>query len=133
MCPGLEPVQMSSRPVKHIALRNKLFSHKDFILRINKSKSKSKLRSLIKEASDNEIRTLQNLVIAFFDKYPIEISVRNWQTLKRSGKVPFIKENFKPVRSLGTISAARSSILYILPVLKLFTKSVTAPPPSLGG
>ena len=124
---------MSSRPVKHIALRSKLSTHKDFILRINKSKSTSKLRSLIKEASDNEIRTLQNLVIAFFDKYPIEISVRNWQTLKKSGKVPFIKENFKPVRSLGTISAARSALLRILTVIKIFTKYVTATPPSLGG
>ena len=115
---------MSSRPLKHIKLRQKLLEEKPFLKKIGKSPNSAQLRKLLHDATPQQIRVLENLIIAHFSSPQIPISKANFKKLHGSRKLSYIKKTFVPVKSLGPLSDAKSALLKIASVLRIFVNSV---------
>ena len=58
---------MSKKPLKHFTLRENVIQNKDFLRKVNRAKTVHALRKLVSQASPEEIRILQNMIIAHFD------------------------------------------------------------------
>ena len=103
-------------------------SEQPFLKSLRTAATKQKIKSYLFEASDRQIRLIQNLLIAFFDEKegPIPLPKKKFEILKKSGKLGYIKKQFAPVKRLNSITEAKRQILHILPVLKVFIQNVVA-------
>ena len=116
---------MSKRPLKHFKLRESALEHKDFLRKINRAKNVADTKKLILKASPEQIRILENIIIAHFDPcQEIPINSHCFQRLKASRKLQFIKKAFAPLRFLNDVQEAKSNLLKCLTVLKIFTRNL---------
>ena len=77
---------MPRRPFKLLVLRHKLLESKDFLQQINAAKNRNKVKSILFEATLQNLLTLEALIIAYFDKdQGIPLDRKSFQKLKRSG------------------------------------------------
>ena len=116
---------MSKRPLKHFKLRENAIQHKDFLRKINRAKSIPDIRKLIAQASPEQVRVLENIIIAHFDpQQEIPINSYCFNRLKASRKLRFLRKAFAPVRILNDVEESRSSLLKCLTVVKIFTRNL---------
>ena len=116
---------MSAKPMRHMQLRQQIIKHKDFLRKCSKTTQISTLRSLIAAASPEEVRVLQNIIVAHVDKMQsIPISSTSYKKLLLARKMKFIQKFFAPSKTLGAIEDARKLILKIVAVLRLFVKNI---------
>ena len=106
-------------------LRQQIIKHKDFLRKCSKTSHIGALRSLIAAATPEEIRVVQNIIIAHVDKIQsIPISSKSYKKLLLARKMKFIQKYFAPSKTLGAIEDARKIILKIVAVLRLFIKNI---------
>ena len=105
---------MSSKPLKNFQLRRKLVQEKPFLLQIRKAKSNQQLRFLITNATNQQIRLMQSLIMGYFSSPEIPISPASYRQLKQTRKLAFLKKQFKPVKTLNSLAEARA-LLYKVP------------------
>ena len=115
---------MSSKPLKNIQLRKKLSQEKPFLLQIRKAKTNQQLRFLITNATNQQIRLLQSLVISYFSTPEIPISPLNFKRLKLSRKLAFIKKHFQPTKILSSVAEARATLHKMLQPLKILVSNI---------
>ena len=109
------------RAVRFMALRELMLAEKDFIRKVAKSQPGLQLRKLIQQATPNQIRTMQQIIIGHYKDIPF--ASRTIKSLHSARKVKFIQNNFHPEKSLGTVDEARGLLLKILSVLRYFAKN----------
>ena len=117
--------QMPRRSFKFFTLQKKLHKSKDFLKKINATKNKEKLKSVLFEASPQDLLTLESLIIASFDEQEIPFSDSDYRKLERSGLLEFIKKKFKP-KIEHSFPQTKKLLLKIAPVLKIFTQNSVA-------
>lgn len=118
---------MSKRPLKFMNLTAAIQQHKDFIRKVNRTKSTRHMRKVVEAATNDEIRLLQNIIISHFcDIQEVPINSHGYKKLKDSKKLPFIKKAFCPTRTLNAIKDARAILLKCLSVLKIFTRNISS-------
>ena len=118
---------MSKRPLKHMNLRQKIVSEKDFLRKVNRSRTARATKRVIAEASPEQVRLLQNVVIAHFDpKQSVPIDKHSFKRLRLSKKLKFIRKSFSPTKTLNCLKEAHALLLKIVSVIKIFTRNVLA-------
>ena len=116
---------MSKRPLKHFKLRENAIEHKDFLRKINRAQSIPNLKKLIAQASPEQVRVLQNVIIAHFDpQQEIPINSHCFNRLKASKKLKFMRKAFAPMRILNDVEEARRNLLKCLTVVKIFIRNI---------
>ena len=114
---------MPRRPFKFLALQKKLVESKAFLRKINATRNRNKLKSILFEATLQNLLALESLIIAYFDPdQEIPFDKRTFKKLKRSGLLGFIKNNFKP-KIKHSLVQSKKLLLKIVPVLRIFTKN----------
>ena len=93
--------------------------------RRKRKKNKEKLKSVLFEASPQDLLTLESLIIASFDEQEIPFSDSDYRKLERSGLLEFIKKKFKP-KIEHSFPQTKKLLLKIAPVLKIFTQNSVA-------
>ena len=116
---------MPRRVLKYMRLRDQLLKHKSFLQKLDKVKSKDKIKSIISEATPQEILVLCNLIVAHFDE-PQEIKFERKvaRKIKTSRYYNFIKKHFDPQKVLPTSAEGRKYLFRIASLIKLFTNNI---------
>lgn len=103
-----------------LALRKHLLDNKPYLKRLKNSKSTQRRIHLLKQSTQQQLRTLQLLLVAFVQG-EIAISSSRFKKLKRSRKLNLLLTHFK---SAKLRPAAKDHILQLASVLPLLLKVV---------
>ena len=88
----LVDIGMSKGSIHILALRKKLIAEKEFLQHLCKASPRQR-QLCLKKASTRQLRILQYLLTAYV-RGLIEITPQLFNRLKRTKKIPFLKQNF---------------------------------------
>ena len=112
--------------MRFMVLRQQLLLHKNFIKKLNRAKSPYFVKQLITRCSAEEVRVIQNLIVAHLDKsQKIPIPETSFSKLRKSKHFRLITSAFSPKKTLNLLHDARLLLLKIAPLIKIFTQNIT--------
>ena len=107
-----------------LSLAKDLKQNKPFLKSLAQGKNPHRKRSILKSASNRQLKLLQRLICSFI-RGDISISAQQHKRLKKSKKYNFVVKHFT---KLNTKQNLRQSLLHINPLLPLFIKVLLKKP-----